>query len=217
MRYSKGIPKEKPVVIVRRKSETRTAPSSPGQLVPKAPSPVTQAAAPATSPLPRQLRPPSPPPASAPPAIAVTGPSKKEREKQARRELLAVLRERWPRAFPRDYHQVRPLAVGIRHDLASYLPEHPPGRISFVIRLFQQRIQPAYFHAVIRGGPRYDLEGNPRGEVTAKEQEQARRDLQAYVGQQKEQAAPRAAALGEGTTSYSLAGGERRTRKITAS
>jgi ProQ/FINO family len=180
VKYRKGIPKEKPVVIIRRKSETKTTPSSPGRLVPKAPAPVPQAAAPATPPLPRQLRPPSSPPASAPPAIAHIGPSKKEREKQARRELLAVLRERWPRAFPRDYHQVRPLAIGVCHDLASYLPEHPPGRISFVIRLFQERIQPAYFHAVIRGGPRYDLEGKPRGEVTATEQAQARQALRAF-------------------------------------
>ena len=125
--------------------------------------------------------------------MAKTGPNKKERERQAQRELLEVLRDRWPQAFPRDYCQLRPLAIGIRQDIAASLSEHPPGRIGAAIRMFQHQMMSAYLRVVLQGGPRYDLEGNPRGEVTPKEQDQARRDLQVFYEKRKQNAAPGAA------------------------
>jgi len=125
--------------------------------------------------------------------IAEPGPSKKAQEKQARRELLETLRERWPQTFPRDYRQVRPLAIGIRQDIASHLPEQPLSRIGAVIGLFQHLMGPAYYGAVLKGGPRYDLDGNPRGAVTAEDQDRAKSDLQAFYERRKERQKQRSA------------------------
>jgi ProP effector len=183
-----------PVVIVRRKVSKGTGPSAPAQPIPQRSAPAPKAAPAVTPPVPSVPEPvpsstqarPSPlhPPLAAP-AVTETGPSKKEQEKQARRELLEVLRERWPQAFPRDFRQVRPLAIGINRDIAAYLPDQPLGRISIAIGIFQDLMGPAYYRAVLKGGPRYDLDGNPRGEVTPEEQERAKRDLDAFHARRK--------------------------------
>jgi sRNA-binding protein len=64
--------------------------------------------------------------------------------------------------------------------------------------MFQHLMRPAYGRAVLQGGPRYDLNGQPRGEVTLKEQEHARRDLAAFE-EQKRNPAPRVSAPRENT------------------
>jgi len=170
-----GTLKERPVVVVRKRAALRSPLSSPTRPGPQASSLGTKIAKPATAKL---------------------DPNKKEREQQARRELLGVLVDHWPRAFPRDSRQVRPLAIGIRQDLASHLPEHPPGRIGFVIRMYQGLMGRAYLRAVLQGGSRYDLAGNPRGEVTATEKEHAGRELHAFYEQRKKRAVSSAAAPG---------------------
>jgi len=43
-----------------------------------------------------------------------------------------------------------------------------------------------YCRALLQGGPRYDLNGNPRGEVTPEEQERAKRDLAAFYERRKQ-------------------------------
>jgi ProQ/FINO family len=210
----KVVPIAPPVVIVRKKAVRPTAapvqaqptpgpsPASikakaapPPALTAKPVRPTTQPKTPpAPQPVPRPQAAPSPVsapvPASAPPPTpavetAPTGPSKKELEKQARRALLEVFRTRWPLAFPRDFRQVRPFALGIHKDIAALLPEQPPQRIRAVIPVFQMLTGAGYYLAVLRGGPRYDLEGNPRGEVTAEEQEIAKRDLAAFYARRK--------------------------------
>jgi len=180
---------EKPVIIVRRKVGTKSSPSGPTQLPPRVSAPTMKATASATAPPPPpEPQPPVPQLSPAAPAIIESSPSEKEQKKQARRELLEVFRERWPHAFPRDLRQVRPLAVGIHRDLAAALPGHSHRQIGAVFSLFKYLVNPAYLRAILRGGPRYDLDGNPRGEVTAKEQEQARQDLHAYFEQRKRKA-----------------------------
>jgi sRNA-binding protein len=147
---------------------------------------VQKVEAPVGPPQPPQPAQPVLPQPSPAPEVTETGPNKKEQEKQARGELLEVLRDRWPQAFPLDAQRIRPLAVGIRQDIAAHLPQQPLGRIGAAIGLFQRLMGPAYYRAVLRGGPRYDLDGHARGEVTAEEQEQATRDLQAFFERQKE-------------------------------
>src|SRR5262249_5743887 len=128
--------------------------------------------------------PPSPP---AVPAVAEPGPRKKAQEKQARRALLEIVRQRWPQAFPRDLRQVKPLARRLPKDMSACLPERPATRIRSVIAIFQYVLAgPAYYRALLQGGPRYDLDGNPRGEVTAEEQEKAKQDLKAFYERRKE-------------------------------
>ena len=184
---------EKPVVIVRKKAGTRSSLSPPTQPPPRVSAPIPQTAALAIAPPPpAKLQQPVPLQASATPVSMESGPSKKEREKQVRRELLEVMRDRWPQAFPRNSRQVRPLAIGIHRDLAAALPGHSHRQLGAVFSLFRYLAGPAYFQALLRGGPRYDLDGNPRGEVTPEEQEQAKRDLDAFLEQRKRRADSRA-------------------------
>ncbi|MBI4871921.1 MAG: hypothetical protein HY814_10200 [Candidatus Riflebacteria bacterium] len=77
--------------------------------------------------------------------------------------LLAVLRERWPAAFPEDPSKQRPWAVGIHGDLMKA----GLNCTSTVLRLALKSIAKtvAYQTAVALGGARYDLQGNPRGTV----------------------------------------------------
>jgi ProP effector len=105
-----------------------------------------------------------------------------------------VLRDRWPQVFPIDFQQVKPLALGIKRDIAVQLPQHSLLRISGAIGVFQRLMGPAYYRAILRGGPLYDLDGNPRGEVTPEEQEQAKRDLAAFFERRKRQKGPSAPA-----------------------
>lgn len=115
----------------------------------------------------------------------MAGPNRRERERQASQQLLALFQERWPQVFPRDFRQVKPLAIGIHRDISAQLPEQLLFRISRTIALYQRRSGVAYLCAVLRGGPRYDLSGTPRGEVTAEEQAQAKRDLTALYERRK--------------------------------
>src|SRR3954463_276629 len=95
-----------PVVIVRKKVAKGSGPSTPLKPTPQhavpsskpAPS-VTPPIQPVAQPTPSATAEPSPPVLQPPPDASVitdSGLSKKEGEKQARRELLEVLRDRWP-------------------------------------------------------------------------------------------------------------------------
>ena len=110
--------------------------------------------------------------ASLPPPL-----NRRQRQAQAPRRLLAVLRTRWPAAFPDDRRQVRPLMRGVHRDLAQRLPGTGLWLIKRAILLFQKLSGGAYWRAVLRGGPRYALDGSPCGEVTPREQEYARQTL----------------------------------------
>jgi sRNA-binding protein len=193
-RASRKVVSEKPVVVVRRKVGKGNGPAGPPQPRPHPSPPVQKAEAPVEPPQPPQPAQPVPSQPPAPPAVTEPGPSKTAQEKQARWELLEILRDRWPQAFPLDSQRVRPLAVGIRQDIAAHLPQQPLGRIGAAIGLFQRLMGPAYFRAVLRGGSRYDLDGNPRGEVTPAEQGLAKRDLQAFYERRKKKAAASASA-----------------------
>src|SRR4051794_5712836 len=94
--------KEKPVVIVRKKAEAKSAPTGPtSQTISRAASPAMQATKPASPPQPpQQVQQPVAPQASIPPAVAKPGARTKEQKRQAQRELLEVLRQQWPQAFP---------------------------------------------------------------------------------------------------------------------
>jgi sRNA-binding protein len=99
--------------------------------------------------------------------------------------LLAVLMERWPQTFAAYPTPVRPLATGIDRDLASALPEQSRRRIRFAITWWQRLRGPAYWQALLQGGPRYNLAGQPRGAVTPAQQEQARQALAAWQAQRR--------------------------------
>jgi sRNA-binding protein len=94
--------------------------------------------------------------------------------------LLQLLRTRWPQTFSAYPAAVQPLARGIAKDLVAQWPGYSRRQMSFALAWWQRQRRPAYWQALARGGPRYDLEGNPRGEVTPAEQAYARQLLAAY-------------------------------------
>src|SRR5262249_17486326 len=139
-------------------------PTGPTQAIPKTPSPVMKAAKPAVpAPPPSPVPPPLPPQAPTPPAVAKSGPNRKERERQARRALLDVLRGRRPQGCLIAFPQAKPLALGIKRDIAAHLPGYSLLRISGAIGVYQRLMGPAYYRTLLRGGPRYALDGQPRG------------------------------------------------------
>lgn len=80
--------------------------------------------------------------------------------------LLAELRARWP-----ILGQPKPLKIGIRKDIRAALDGISGVRISRAVLL--HIASPEYQKALAAGGPRYNLAGEPDGEVTAKEQRHA--------------------------------------------
>src|SRR5262245_65689305 len=84
---------------------------------------------------------------------------------------------RWPQTFSASPAEVRPLARGIDKDLVAQLLGASRRQIGFALAWWQRQRRPAYWQALARGGPRYDLDGNPRGEGTPEGQEEARQLL----------------------------------------
>jgi sRNA-binding protein len=90
--------------------------------------------------------------------------TKAERKRQAI-AALARLAELFPACFAADASGPhRPLKIGIHRDLIERGVQPCEAQ---ALRLYARRA--AYQAALIAGGPRYDLYGNPHGEVTAEE------------------------------------------------
>jgi hypothetical protein len=126
------------------------------------------------------------PPVQAPPVApqqetTPTRPNKYQRKAQAPYQLLEVLRTRWPLAFPGNPRKIRPFMRGIHREIAKLLPGTGLWLIKRAIVLFQKLNGEMYWQAVLKGGPRYALDGSPRGEVTPREQEHARQALAALA------------------------------------
>jgi hypothetical protein len=183
-------PKKQDPGLVSLKPETTSPPVQQPELV--TPHPLAVAQAPQSPPQAEPILDPTPQPAVSPSSPAEQEPlpavesapspaplSRRQREAQARQALLAVFQSRWPVAFPRDFRQLKPLALGIHQDLITALPDTPPALIKQTIALFQRWSGAGYWLAIGKGGPRYDLAGNPRGEVTPEEQARAKQELTA--------------------------------------
>jgi ProP effector len=209
-----------PVVILRKKRPAPSATSQAATSPPTAQPPPRGAdgdpavpAAPAAAKAPPQRRPartpkraaPSPPPPAkprqpanplaAPAPVANTGPpNRRQRDAQAQRELFLLLQNRWPHVFPSDVRALKPLAIGIHREIAAQLPGFSLWLIKRTIARFQQSAGGAYWRVVRQGGPRYDLEGNPRGTVTPEEQEKAQQTLDELRAKKQQQRSDPAAA-----------------------
>jgi ProP effector len=89
-------------------------------------------------------------------------------------QLYEVLQQRWPETFGDDVAAIRPLAIGIDRDLVAQLSEYPRWAVKQALIRWLRTHQVRYWQALIQGGPRYNLEGQARGEVTAEQQAQAK-------------------------------------------
>lgn len=81
--------------------------------------------------------------------------------------LLTEIRARWP-----ILSEAKPLKIGIRQDIRAALDGVSGVRIARAVLL--HIATPAYQAALAAGGARYDLNGEPDGQVTAKEQRHAK-------------------------------------------
>lgn len=120
-----------------------------------------------------------------------TTPNQKRRRAQRTQAFVETLTQRFPACFTRNRDNVRPLAIGIEKAIRSRLEkddatEPVPG---WLIRqaLARYTRTPAYLAAVMAGGDRIDLDGNPVEPVT----EAAIEHASARRAEQKARAAER--------------------------
>jgi ProP effector len=181
-------PITKPVVVLRKRTRPKSPVQSPAAkpAVAKPPPVATAIRATSTRPPPPVASPPSTPeytstlkPSLPPEDPAVIAARRTERI-AATQAVLKEIMERWPQTFSPHPLPVRPLATGTGQVIAAQLPEVSKTLVHQAIAFWQRQRKTPYLQALIAGGPRYDLDGNPQGEVTPEQQERARKDLVAW-------------------------------------
>ena len=91
------------------------------------------------------------------------------------RQQLAELRKRWPRAFPVDDEDVRPLAVDATYEIAAVMGWSHPYTLGVLSRW---KLAPVYCQAVLCHHRRVDLDGSPAEMVDAKAKDLAAKQLE---------------------------------------
>jgi sRNA-binding protein len=88
-------------------------------------------------------------------------------------EGIDLLAELYPRCFCRTNR--RPLKIGACEEVISQQPEMSRHRIKRLLKTYTQ--SPEYCSTLAAGAPRIDLAGNVAGEVTAADEEDAKRKI----------------------------------------
>jgi len=92
--------------------------------------------------------------------------------KQDMDAALARLAEAFPQTFVLEkYRPHRPLKVGIAADIPARCPELERRVLSVALSVYTRRVM--YLQSLVAGATRVDLDGNPVGEVTARDAEYA--------------------------------------------
>jgi sRNA-binding protein len=89
-------------------------------------------------------------------------------------QQLAVLRERWPIAFPVKSHEIRPLTVGAVGEIATAMGWSVPYTLGV---LAPWKMAPVYCRSVLAHDHRIALDGTPAEPVDAKAKESATKRL----------------------------------------
>ncbi|MFO9849928.1 ProQ/FINO family protein [Escherichia sp. WS539] len=109
-----------------------------------------------------------------------------KRQRKNRRRVNRLI-ELWPELFSRE--APKPLKVGIFDDLMQDIAVRGlafwPGALRATLASYAQC--PRYYRALMAGGVRYDLKGQPCGEVTPQEQQDAETRLVALNEKRKRQ------------------------------
>ena len=163
--------------VVAKPVAAKQAPAKPVTAKPVSPPVAAPPAAPPNTPAPQ---PPTPP--EDPAVIAARRAARNDAIRGVLRDIMA----RWPQTFTPYPEPVRPLARGIGNMIAAQLPTGSRALVHKAISFWQRQRKGLYLHRVMMGGPRYDLEGNPQGEVTPEEQERARIELVAWRAERRE-------------------------------
>ena len=98
---------------------------------------------------------------------------RKRGTKDARKQL-ALLREKWPVAFPAEPERVRPLAIGVAGEIASAMGWSLPYTLGVLARW---KMAPAYCRAVLAQEHRVALDGSPAEAIDAKAKDLAAKRL----------------------------------------
>src|SRR6476659_11450084 len=87
-------------------------------------------------------------------------------------DALARLAKEFPQTFAPEKHRPhRPLKVGIAADIPARCPAVERRVLSVALSAYARRVM--YLRGLVAGAARVDLDGNPAGEVTAKDAEYA--------------------------------------------
>jgi ProQ/FINO family len=89
-------------------------------------------------------------------------------------QQVAVLRERWPIAFPTEHDDVRPLAMGVARQVAAEMGWSLPYTLGVLTRWKMSAI---YCQAVLSHDQRMDLDGSPAETVDAEAKELATKQM----------------------------------------
>ena len=107
------------------------------------------------------------------------------------RQQLAVLREKWPLAFPARDQDVRPLAVGAAREIAAAMGWSLPYTLGV---LAGWKMAPAYCEAVLRYDQRVALDGSPAETIDAEARELATNQLARLAARETAKKSVKAAA-----------------------
>ena len=110
-------------------------------------------------------------------------------DKRAVNAVHALLIRRFPKAFPKNYDDIRPLKLDIHADLIKLLPDIDPALLRRALANHTGR--DGYLLALVhgRGDRRYDLDGRPAGDVTPEERAEALKRLEASTRRGQDKAA----------------------------
>lgn len=107
-----------------------------------------------------------------------------KRQSKNRKRIIRLV-ELWPESFNREKPQ--PLKVEIPDDLIQDIAIRElafgAGALRAAVASYVQ--SPRYYRALMAGGARYDLKGQPCGEVTPQEQKEAETRLMVLNDRQK--------------------------------
>jgi sRNA-binding protein len=123
----------------------------------------------------------------------MTSPYRIERDRGSKesRQQLAVLREKWPLAFPVEHHDVRPLEMGAARQVASEMGWSLPYTLGVLGRW---KMAAVYCQAVLSYDLRIALDGSPAETVDAEAKDLAAKQLAKLAARKAAKKAAEAAA-----------------------
>jgi sRNA-binding protein len=106
----------------------------------------------------------------------MTSPYRIERDRGTKEspQQIAVLREKWPLAFPVKHQDVRPLAMGTAGEITAVMGWSLPYTLGVLGRW---KMAPVYCQAVLCYDQRIALDGSPAETVDAEATDLAKRQL----------------------------------------
>jgi sRNA-binding protein len=108
-------------------------------------------------------------------------------------QQLAMLREKWPLAFPTRHEDVRPLAMGVARQVAAAMDWSLPYTLGVLGRW---KMAPVYCKAVLSYDQRIGLDGSPAEMIDAAAKDLATKKLAQLAAHKAAKKVAEAAAVG---------------------